>query len=217
MVMKKITVILIVSVFVCNFSVNPTSAEDLNPPDFRYQDGTTYARWEFFTDDPMPIPDDQFNPYGTASMEIWPGVGQAYWPQWGGRDGVWPLSGAAEIAIDNRPEPLPYKDILVQLTWAEQVQDVVPLIWETISGVEAELLDQVTLNPTGEAPPADGFWYHSTYLIHLEPNPDFEIVRIDGAVMIDELVIDTICIPEPCTIALLGLGGMVLLRRKSRS
>ena len=212
--MKNLVVFLILAVIVCNFSLDLAYAEDLNPAPFRGQDGTTYARWEFLTPDDQPIPDELFNPYGSTTMQIWPGVGQEYWPDWGTRTGVWPLSGAAEISIENRPEPLPYKDIWVQLTWAEQVQGVVPLVWETISGIEAEVHDQIVLNPTGEPSPADGFWYHTTYLIHLEPNPDFEIIRIDGAVMIDELVIDTICAPEPCTIALLGMGGIVLLRRK---
>jgi hypothetical protein len=214
--MKNLVVLAVLAVSICNFTVGLAFAEDLNPAPFRGQDGTTYARWEFLTPDAQPIPDEQVNPYGTAAMQIWPGVGQEYWPVWGGRDGVWPLSGTAEIGIDNRPEQLPYKDIWVQLTWTEQVPDVVPLVWETISGIEAELVDDILLNPTGEAPPADGFWHHSTYLIHIEPNPDFEIIRIDGAIMVDELVIDTICIPEPCSIALLAMGGMALLRRKHK-
>ena len=50
--------------------------------------------------------------------------------------------------------------------------------------------------------------------LNIEPNPAFEIVRIDGAVMVDEIVIDTICIPEPASLALLGLGGLALMRRR---
>jgi hypothetical protein len=192
----------------------PAFGEDLNPPPWRGQDGTTLAGWEFGTSDPNPLPDVLVNPYGTATAAMYPGVGQEWWDIWGGRQGVWPLSGTSEFGIDNRPEPLPYKDIWVQVTWAPQAPDTLPYVWEKLSGVEASLVNEIQLEPTLEPPPADDFWYHSTYLIHLEPNPDFEVVRVDGAIMVDEIVIDTICIPEPASLALLGLGGLALLRRK---
>ncbi|MBI4580191.1 MAG: PEP-CTERM sorting domain-containing protein, partial [Planctomycetes bacterium] len=59
-----------------------------------------------------------------------------------------------------------------------------------------------------------GTWIHSTYLIRLEPNPDFEIVLVSGSITVDQLVIDTICYPEPASLMLLGLGGTLLLRRR---
>jgi len=37
-----------------------------------------------------------------------------------GRQGVWPLSGEIWIDFPNQPEPLPFKDIYIQLTWEEQ-------------------------------------------------------------------------------------------------
>lgn len=40
--------------------------------------------------------------------------------------------------------------------------------------------------------------------------------RGPGMIALDQIVIDTICIPEPATIALLGLGGLFLIRRKKR-
>ena len=209
--MSRLLSVTLTLLIVCSASF----ADDIHPPPWqRGSDGTTMAQWEFLTSDPNPIPDILSNRYGPTIMSVYPGVGQAWWEIWGDRDGVWPLSGTIEIEIANRPEPLPYKDIWVQVTWAEQAPGTAPYVWETISGLDAQLIDEIPLGPTAELPPAGDTWWHSTYLIHIEPNPDFEIVRIDGAVMIDEIVIDTICIPEPATLGLLLIGGLALLRRR---
>ena len=42
------------------------------------------------------------------------------------------------------------------------------------------------------------------------------LFTIGGDVFVDQLVVDTICIPEPATMSLLALGGLALLRRKRR-
>ena len=209
------SVLLAVPVILTLSAISTSVADDLYPPPWRGEEGTTYARWEFLTDDNYPPPDDEFNPYGPAQMEVWPGMGQEWWPEWGGRIGVWPMSGVARAVIPNRPEPFPYKDIWVQVTWAAQVPNGFPLVWEEDSGTQSSILNEIQLEPTNEPPPAGEFWYHTTYLIHLEPNPPFETVRLDGSVMVDEIVIDTICIPEPTTIALVCLvAGLALLRRR---
>jgi len=190
-------------------------ADDLNPPPWRGQEGTTYARWEFLTADPNPLPDEQVNPYGQADMSVWSGAGQHWMEVWGGRAGVWPLSGAMEVWIPNQPEMLPYKDIRVQISWAPQAPGSQPLITEKDSALEAWLVDEMLLEPTLEPPPVGENWIHSTFTIHIEPNPLSETVRIDGAVMVDEVVIDTICIPEPATLGLVMAGGLAALRWRS--
>ncbi len=188
-------------------------ADDLNPPPWRGQPGTTMQEWRFLTDNPTPLPDVSYNPYGQPSAQVWPGTGQQWWPIWGGRPGVWPLSGAAEFYIPNAPPPNPYKDIWIQLTWAKQAFVSEPL-FSSIPGGTIELLNQQVLGPTGEPPPAGAEWYHSTYLIRIYPNPAFETIRLDGTIMVDQIVIDTICVPEPTALGLLGLGTLVLLRRR---
>jgi hypothetical protein len=63
----------------------------------------------------------------------------------------------------------------------------------------------------------DGY-FHETYSIIIEPNPDFETIWIQPrncTFYIDELVIDTISrVPEPMTISLLGFGVLGLLRKR---
>ncbi|NLF32883.1 MAG: PEP-CTERM sorting domain-containing protein [Planctomycetes bacterium] len=185
--------------------VGSALADDLYPPQWRGLDGSTLAAWEFSTSDVNPAVDLENNPYGPSSMTIWTGVGQQWWPEWEGRLGVWPLSGALEAVLFNRPEPLPFKDIQVQITWRPQVPGGFLTVRETMWGATGELINET---------PLENEWIHSTFLIRLEPNPAMEIVRLDGSVMVDQIVIDTNCIPEPVTLSLLALGALAMLRRR---
>lgn len=213
--MRRMALFLMVSA-ACLFMAGSAFADDINPPPWpRGSEGTTYAMWEFLT--PDTIPDEEMNEYGQSELIPYPGWEQEWEQEWGGRIGVWPLSGAIDIHIPNRPEPLPFKDIWIQVTWAEQFPGAVPTVseqWVNNPPLEADLVGEIVLEPTGYLGP----WIHSTYHIHLEPNPDFELIRIEGGIMVDQIVIDTICIPEPSTLALIG-GGLIgligIVRKRS--
>ncbi len=204
--MQKLATLAIIAGWMCLSS--QSLAEGLVPP-WRGDDGSTFASWDFPTNDSTPAPDVEDNPYGPAQMEVWTGIGQEYWTTWGGRDGVWPLSGTIEVEIPNNDAPNPYKDIWVQLVWAPQAPGTFPIVSEVDSGEVGTLFSEIQLEPTGEDPPAGDFWYQTSYLIHLEPNPSSEIIKIDGAVMIDQVIIDTICVPEPVSLWSL-LGAMII-------
>jgi hypothetical protein len=60
----------------------------------------------------------------------------------------------------------------------------------------------------------EGGWTLSVFQINLYPNPPQEWFTIKGDIIVDHLAIDTRCIPEPATVALLGLGALVVFRRK---
>jgi hypothetical protein len=186
-------------------------ADDLNPPPWqRGVSGTTFAQWEFSVLDDVPPADIYYNPYGTPMMQIIPV--EAWLPQWDGRQGVWPLSGTVLATIPNNPDPNPFKDIWIQLTWEANTTTPapggIPIVMEnTGAGTPATLVSEISLG---------GNWYHSTYAIHMVPNPPSETIQINGLIMLDELVIDTICVPEPGTLSLLALGGAALFLRRRR-
>ena len=202
-------------------SATSALADDLTPPPWdRSHPRATVQEWVFDTIGNGPILDGGFeyweylapdgalsdNPQGVPNLKVWPGQGQEYYPELDGRLGVWPLSGTIEVEIPNFPELLDEKRIWVQLTWEPQAPGNVPTVWETIYGVDATHIGTDTM--------LGGLWVHSVYEIVLPENPPFEIVRIDGGINVDQLVIDTLCIPEPATLGLLLVGGLAMLRRR---
>jgi len=195
---------------------SPVLADDLLPPPWRGQADTTFAQWGFGDPSPSPAPCYETNPYGGSYLTVTP-CGAVGWLQlWGGRDGVWPLSGTIEAYIYNSPISNPYKDIWVQLTWSPSAPGGIPVVQDLISGQVGSVVGQTQLEATNETPLYD-HWYHTTYLIHIEPNPYMENVKISGDINVDQLVIDTICAPEPGVVALLSVGAMAMIRRRKRS
>ena len=219
MLVKKLASLVCIMVLVAG-SAHVLADDLVEPPWPRSDDRTTVQEWDFLTPGQGPMVDPQGfdyweypspdgaisdNPIGDAVLNVWPGQDQQYIPDLDGRIGVWPLSGTIEVEIPNYPEPNDEKIIWIQLTWMPQAPGNVPTVWETTYGVDAMEAGSM---------PLDGLWVHSVYEIILPENPPFEIVRIDGGINVDQLVIDTICIPEPATIGLLALGGLAALRRK---
>ncbi|GAG25684.1 unnamed protein product, partial [marine sediment metagenome] len=65
-------------------------------------------------------------------------------------------------------------------------------------------------------------WVTKAYDFILEPNPDWEDIGLKfefspnpmPSAYVDQVVIDTWCVPEPGTLGLLLLGGLALLNRR---
>lgn len=195
-------------------------ADDFQPPSWRGAPGSSWAKWEF-NDAGAPVafppnsgfysaPDAGYTPFGTPTLEARPGGGQSWQGTWAGRPGVWQLSGELILDIPNNPVGNEYKDIQLQLTWHPQAQGNMPVTEVSLNSS----LDPSTPMMLVSTTSAGGDWFHSVYSLRLYPNPSHEWMLITAGIDVDEVVVDTICVPEPASLAVLGLGALAITRRR---
>jgi hypothetical protein len=193
-------------VFGC--SVASVKADDLfTPPWTRNTPGTTWEAWTFTTSANPSAPDEgSFNLYGTPQATI--NAGTSQWsPLYNGHIGVWTLgaSDSIDFGIPNTPlDPTKYKIVWTQLFWQPD-NNGTPVVM--VNGVAGTLVQS-------QAEP--GGWIAGAYQNVLPQNPAFEDVLITGSLPgttfdLGEVFIDTICVPEPSSLALLAMGALSLL------
>ncbi len=148
---------------------------------------------------------------GTAnSHAYWPGV---FTGDNSGRTGVAALSGDLNFLIPNTPRyHNPEKMMQVQVTWKPEAAGGQPDLH-----ADAIQLSSVTDNEWAKTtvPLTDG-WFHTTYdgVGFWDPtrqslvNPEGESFTLSGNIYVDQVVIDTLCVPEPGQIA---MGVMTVL------
>jgi len=208
------------------------SADYYDPPE-GWSDNPyfTHQQWEFSTSQNPSAPEPGYeNPNGEPSAyvygdAIWIYDPSAYVPT--DRRGMWVVGGfdvgtsaSVDLTIPNAPL-LPEKLVWLQITYfltgapgASYSAELVP------SGDES-----VSVVPDSEvayAVPGESGWFYYEKMWSIQPQPTEEVITATinlpaGAVFaMDEAVVDTICIPEPATLGLLALGGVVALRRKRK-
>jgi hypothetical protein len=194
-------------VFGC--SVASVKADDIYPPWWlRGQPNTTYQDWTFSTSQSMFVAPDSgfYNPNGTPTAFISNGQWSMFYDN---HVGVWTLpvgtNGVIALNVPNTEEDNPYKWVWTQVTWQSD-NGGSPVV--LVDG-EQSRLELVT-------PVGNGGWMQSVYMSLLSPNPSSEQVLIMGTVDVGQVVIDTICIPEPSTLALLAAGAAALMVSRRR-
>ena len=199
------------------------SADDFYPPEWRGGPLSVEAEWDF--DSPPAnwyyIPPDYFNAVGGSGNEyLYSGFGthaEVGYPT------SWMCSGGDYLtfAMQNWVDMEPWKDVRIQITgiW-QDITTLDPMLNELIfsidvvgSPVENWMMTDAQIfayDMTG--------WFQAYIDLRIWPNPDWEKIAafIPEGLIIDQVYIDTISIiPEPATIALLCLGGLMLRRKKA--
>ena len=213
---------------VMSLILSPVLADDIVPPWWRDKDPdhvanrSTFQQWEFGSDEQTTAAENGYeDPPGTLGPPTAVVYAGATWidddPD-SSRQGIWSLTesttdGWIDLFILNYSDG-PEKKIWVQLTWkpldfvppAEPGQPLITGLDDTFTSFDFDLVSERSL---------DEGWIHSTYLSVIQPNPLQEIVAISGDILVDEVVVDTIC-PEPATLALMALGFPLLMKSRRR-
>lgn len=175
----------------------------------------TSQRWDFSTGaNPAmaEIFDNYYAPNGVSADIDRVGTSGAY-PTWS--DGVWSgpsVKFTAHVPNTLNTAPDSYKEIVVEIGYRGYIDLANVKAWgdtfTRTSRVTGTYLDTF-----------GGIWTKVTDTYLIEPNPTTEEIcylLYDFGVQqqLDFVAISTVCVPEPMTMCLLGLGGLIISRRK---
>lgn len=186
-------------------------------PDWRGEDGSTHQIWTFDDDSNPAVPSTVDNPNGdpTALIED-DNPADMWWIDTNrGHDGVWKTEGYVTITIPNTQLTglNTYKKIVVQMVY-DAGADIDA--WLRFSADDSPVSDGI--KPIDSEDLGDGYRY-SRWEITIEPNPTTEtlyMLPFYCNLYVDSVEVDTICIPEPATMAMLGIGGLLTLIRRRK-
>ena len=204
-------------------------ADDFDPPNFRGYPLSYMAQWDMFTAGDFSagiVPDlessvDDADPATYLYDGIYTHLDFDSEDGWaltvGGGGGIYNPQRDATFAANviNWVDWLPEKDLRVQMTYTDDGNGPPSITGVTghgpVSGGEPHTSESLASSGYGGTQRS---WIYSIY-----PNPDWEQIEffLPQGTIVEQIVIDSISMPEPATLALLLLGGLALLRRKARA
>ena len=224
--MKRIGLFLIAAMMI---SILPTMADNFAPPDYAGDPLSYHAEWEFLT---QPLPPGAITP--DLESNGGPKAGEFLYDKFGthidvdGPGWEWDAGGMvnndrdAWFAINaiNWVDMEPEKFIRVQITHIGAAPSVAGAHGYWFNGYH-NLEPQNGTTHLGYFDAGAVVIVDSTHLysdIVMQPNPDWEQIEIfvPMGTIIDEIVIDSISIPEPSAIimVLMSCGGLLFVRRR---
>ncbi len=184
------------------------TADDVIPAPWRGDANTTIQEATFSQSGNISW-ESVTNPFGTPDIWMYGDVSQ--WnDQAEGRSGVisWGDSGNGfSMDIPNNEDANLEKRIWVQVTY----YGAGPTIWKAV-GIGTGGGSWAGLPPLEDTVNHSDGWVTDAREMVIQPNPSSEFVGIrwTGAGMVDQIVVETICVPEPATTAL-GFAALAML------
>lgn len=200
-----------VATVILTLSWSTAYGDDLNPPPYRGDPLSVFAEWQLlpgttilnltqsnWVDDNDPTTTLHPAPFSNPVQPNSPSNYQFQLPNW----------------IDN----LPVKYMRVQLTWLNNLNPPNSLLSQALDGVNPVWGSITYVSPLQVD--AAGIKAYQYFDLIFKPNPDYErvLVQMKDTSVLSQVVIDTVStVPEPATMALLGLGALTLIHRRRRS
>lgn len=218
MVRRLVTLVLVLGL------VGPVLADDLIQPDWRYTPNTVFAHFGFDSPanaDGQYIAEDFWQLVTFEDPWIDTYYGDADWyDDFEGRQGVLgPWGGdVVQLHLDNYNCYNPVKYMYLQVTWWTDGftgDQPLPEVFDAYSSHGDVTWSDAVLTHEDDL---GGGWMYNRWYIEMWPNPEWEWVNFyaanNGDMYIDQIVVDTLCIPAPGALALLGAAGLVRARRR---
>ena len=215
--MAKRHVLTVCLISVAALLASVAQADDFAPPPWVRGDPlTTSVEWEFLTSASSHIPPDGTTVPTIGGDFTGPPAATIFstpTPFWslGDGDGEWSAGIAAismEFEIGNWISANPLKYVRIQVTFDGPAPYVSS--FNAIDG--AAFVPGVLTGST---------LFSTTHILieyELSPSPDFELITltIPAGGSVDQVVIDTLSVPEPATLLVMAAAGLAILRRRSR-
>jgi len=210
--------------FTCMLSVSAYA--DLMPAAYRGQPNSFYAEFNRADEiSPLELTDQSFGPGGYPPYVADPD-GPTGPIQPGGSAQIidmmqftQPDGQKYDIFIPNVVDPLPVKLFQIQITYAvPQGQRPGPSMIEILDADPfnfgfVDIAAQQIFTPSG---PSDPTVFYEKWVGEIYPNPDWEIFRIQVPGQLDQVVIDTVSVPEPTGTMLIGMGLLATITMLGR-
>lgn len=213
--------------------------EDLHPPSWRGEADTAWQAWESWSGDLIETATDWNSPFGASEVVIYdagPGYSNVTYDisPYNFPEGCWQWDVSDMslsyplLRIDNWPDQLDYSQI--QVTWSVDFSGASPpygmggLLYinneeEFVDGIypasEVIGFQSLGINEGVETYHTTFYTQNGSYLVtNAAPFIGPEPLTNQATIYIHEIVVDTIYIPEPGTVMLLGLGRLALRKKK---